>query len=493
MLRIFWSVVVLLGVFVASTTRVTDAASIMAGIVIIAASLVPAYLAAKGRVQGTPIFPVYAISGIWLYALPVLMKHPLVAVYEAHQHLQAALVVVLHFIVGTVVWYVVARRPIKPPRRCHALRAGEGDTVFLALFLAAGILTVGLQGGWFGERGLVPIDPRILNIAQRLIFGLVNLTILLFSYRWGKKELSESQRWVFAFSFLLMAISTTTTLYLLNLLSMTVLFTIGFTLGRRRIPWLLLAVVFPIVSVLHYGKQDMRDIHWTERQAVRIQPTQYFSWYREWAMHARDNIPWLASGEMRREAERSNILERTSLMHLLLRVQHMSPEEIPYLRGRTYTIIPELMIPRIFHPNRPSTIEGVRILSVHYRLLSADAARRTTIGWGLLNEAVANFGVAGAVLLGALLGFFYGQLSRLSLGAPLLSFRVLFTFIVLGIAIFFEYSLSVYVTSLFQTCIPLLLLRWFIMKPVDVAREPATRRQRSGAPAALPVASADSP
>src|SRR5206468_2846385 len=82
-------------------------------------------------------------------------------------------------------------------------------------------------------------------------------------------------------------------------------------------------------------------------------------------------------------------------MQLLLFVQAASPDDVPFMDGETYAILPTLLVPRILMPNKPASHEGTYLLNIHYGIQTRDDTAKTTIGFGLLNEAFANFGYIG--------------------------------------------------------------------------------------------------
>src|SRR5947209_20290509 len=76
LLRAFWLGVAGLSVFAALTSRPAWFESDLGGILIAIAALMPAYLWCSGKVRGVPIFPVYALTYLWTYALPLASNHP---------------------------------------------------------------------------------------------------------------------------------------------------------------------------------------------------------------------------------------------------------------------------------------------------------------------------------------------------------------------------------------------------------------------------------
>lgn len=126
---------------------------------------------------------------------------------------------------------------------------------------------------------------------------------------------------------------------------------------------------------------------------------------------------------------------------------------MPGLQGASYAIIPTLLVPRVLAPDKPTSHEGTTLLNIHYGLQRRDDTVTTTIGWGLFNEAYGNFGYAGVVGLGVVLGLAFGAFARWTQDVPELSARFLAGVLVLSIAFQTEFSAGVLVTSLFQSAV----------------------------------------
>ncbi|NJK93042.1 MAG: hypothetical protein HC904_15225 [Blastochloris sp.] len=164
------------------------------------------------------------------------------------------------------------------------------------------------------------------------------------------------------------------------------------------------------------------------------------------------------------EQDQSSLLERSSLMHLMLFMRDMNTRGHPHLNGETYTIIPSLLTPRAINPDKPWSHEGTYLLNIHYGLQTREETSTTTIGFGLINEAYGNFGLLGCLLIGVCSGTFFGWVSRWSWGMPVLSFRSLFAVLVLASSFQTEYSMGVFVTTIFQGTIALSAFSFFFMK-----------------------------
>jgi len=225
------------------------------------------------------------------------------------------------------------------------------------------------------------------------------------------------------------------------------------------VPWISFVAGILLFVFLHVGKAEMRDRYWGDADQGPVQLTEYPAFFTEWVSTSLDN---LKASEAKEESEHT-LLERSSLMQILLYEQTLSVQ-VPFLFGDTYVIVPELLIPRIFYPDKPTTHEGTYRLNVHYGFQTREQTETTTIGFGLLNEAYANFGLAGMGILAIVSGAFYGWVERWAAAAPLLSFRGFFAIIVASYSFQTEFAAGVYVAALFQSTIALAGLSLLILR-----------------------------
>jgi hypothetical protein len=134
------------------------------------------------------------------------------------------------------------------------------------------------------------------------------------------------------------------------------------------------------------------------------------------------------------------------------------------LGGATYTIIPRLLVPRLFDPDKPDSHQGTSMLNVQFGLQSEEDTQGTTIGWGLLNEAYGNFGIAGVALIGGVLGLLFAFVGRLTAGAPVMSLENMIGVTFAAISIQSEFTMAIFATVLFQSLVVLVLVVPFLEK-----------------------------
>jgi hypothetical protein len=134
----------------------------------------------------------------------------------------------------------------------------------------------------------------------------------------------------------------------------------------------------------------------------------------------------------------------------------LSPEKLPYLEGDTYRDIPGQFVPRFFWPDKPLGHVSTYRLSIYYGLQREEDTIKTTIGFGILPEAYANFGFFGLVLVGALVGFCQKLIRSWSAQSPILSYPGILTVLLMSWSFSTEHTMSIWLSSLYQACVAVL-------------------------------------
>jgi len=464
--RIFWFAVILLVGVVVITARPQYPESSLGAVMVGAAALLPVWLWMAGRVIGLPLFPVYAATHVGTYALPLLYEHPIVSLFPADNQLIGAATVTGFLLLGTVTWYLIGHGTSTPVTTCLLLNPANADTFFLVAIAGGTLFSVATTANWLS------MDPGLFAIVRAVALALGALGCFALSYRLGRGELTPARALLFRVLIAALIFSNVPSLLLITAMSVIVVAALGYTLGARRFPWLLCLLSVLAFVFLHAGKGDMRAIYWKEDEDPTIQPLNYPSFLAEWIRRSAANI---AAGRSETGEEGQTLLQRASLMQLLLYEQVMTPDEVSYMNGETYAIIPALLIPRIFNPTKIASHEGTYLLNIHYGFQTREATATTTIGFGLLNESYANFGYAGVALLAVVLGAYYAAVSRWAQRAPVLSFRSLFAILVASYAFQTEFAAGVYVSALFQsTCALLGVAALFMRRANCRGSAPAT-------------------
>ena len=150
--------------------------------------------------------------------------------------------------------------------------------------------------------------------------------------------------------------------------------------------------------------------------------------------------------------------------------------------GKTYALIPPLFIPRVFWPDKPRTHEGQVMLNLHFgRQATIEQTEQTYIAWGLLPEAVGNFGIVGGpIFLGGILGWILGWLERVSLYKRIFSVEGL---ILIGTLLLFagsyEMVASVLLTATFQFLVAVMIGGLMLLAVFGRSEQPESHYARS--------------
>ena len=456
LLKAFWLVALGLFVFELFWSETSSLVTNFSAILITAAALLPSYLWCSGRAQGMPIFPFFALTFIWTHALPLVSNNPKVATYSSASHLFACYTVAGFLGLATFVWFQFVKSTPLPPKSYRALSSQKGVVFFLWVMVIDVLFNMYFVGGWFY------LDGGVFSFVRGAILGLTALATFVLAYQLGTQELTKGQASLFLFLLVANMITNAIGLLIIGAASTFLIAAIAFIIGRQKIPVLIILIALVCLSLLHYGEAEMRAKYWFGGQNNFVQPWEYPARYAEWTGYSlaflkeQNNLP--------KSQERASLLQRSSVIHLLLLAQDKSPDTLPFLYGKTYTFLPQLLVPRIFNHDKIRSHEGTYILNIYYGLQTRKDTLSTTIGWGLLSESYANFGLLGCGGLAIVLGVAYGQSTRWSLNTPLLSARSLFAVLIMTFAFQTEWTAGVYVAALFQSSVVLGGIVIFLMR-----------------------------
>ena len=428
---------------------------IIGALLIINAAMLPSYLWVVGRVRGLPLFPGYALTFTWSFGLPLVEDHPIVALFSSWDQFVAACSVTGFLVIGTLVWYPIARRPPRPPAICWGMEDTEHTSFLLAALGACALWHVALTATW------IHLPAGVASIASAILIAVEALTCFVLSYQLGKRKLSRQVRLTFFLLLGAMLIAILPNLLLITAMSLLAITCMAYVFASKKLPWLVMSLAMGAFAFLHLGKAEMREKYWHDDEAPAMTPARYPAFLVEWIETSMQAIHRSKDDEARGES----LLERSSLMHWLLYFQARTPREIPYLNGATYAAIPRMFVPRIFDPEKPMSSEAGDLIAVTYEIQTREGTETTHLAFGLLDEAFANFGFVGMAGLGILLGGIYGKVGHWARSMPILSFRSLFAVLVASYCFEAEFTSTYYVAAMFQSTIVLVVVGIVFMRP----------------------------
>ena len=441
-------------------------------LVLTAAALPIAFWVRAGAI-GIPVFPIIAALYYLFYALPILRNHVL---FFTNAEIDYAAETVAIFLVCATAAFALVTRNVTSRRLVR-----EG-TVFLDRHVPRLIL-VGLGfGALFNILMMIgafdSVGPYI-EVIRSFALTLASVSAYLMGYARARRLLS-STRWMQAVALLgIITIASVVSLFLIGVVTIMACVFLGYIVAVRRIPWVTILCSVAVLGVLHAGKGEMRAKYWGTYTANQITVTDAPEVLYHWFRVGLDNI--IADDQ----AGGQSIVDRASLLHMVMRVQRKTPDEIPYFEGETYELFPKMIVPRVFNPDKVVSQRALQILSIRYGLQNEESARSTTIGWGLVAEAYANFGLLGVICIGVLYGLMTGGLMRWSAFSSTLSIPNLITIAATANFVNIEADLSYMLTNLahtvFGAAIGFAALRF--MKIYRTGR----RTRKRGRPSRLPA------
>lgn len=437
------AVLVLAGGYLAATAQTRDLTHILLGLGILVFAALPMLLWFKNGGGRFPALESMMLLGISAYAMPLLREHEHLQYYSSDVITRASVAVLLHLITAFAVYQITPGQPRRGRFWSESiLTKGVERTVAYGIILSTSYIGIAAFTDW------IPDD--LLSVLRAVFYGLGTICTFVTTQRWGRGELSRGDCWLFGGLLVLQLLFMAMSLLLVQSITLLGVAFMGYLSGGRGVPWRAMLAAFAIVAILHNGKYEMRRLYWEEkRPAPGI--FELPAYYVEWVGYGLS--PDGGSGG---KGASRRLIERTSLMHILCLVADYSPAQQPYLGGQTYANVLPQLIPRFFWPDKPRSHISTYQLSIYYGLQDEDATQTTTIAFGQLAEAYANYGWLGAVFLGAFYGFVIRKLQWWSRDSPMFSLAGLMMILVTAWSFNGELTMAAWVSSLFQALLVVL-------------------------------------
>jgi hypothetical protein len=422
--------------------------------------LVPAFLWVNCGAFGIPVLPVVAALYYLYYALPLLIGDTL-RIYKTSDLVWATLSVGAFLTAAALAAWPFLGAPRRKTGHAPANRASRyarsikqrsirnislADDLYRLIFagLAAGVVfNAAAAAGKLGFLG------NLTGAVRACVFPLTYVACYLTGYARGSGLLT-GQRWLFACgSFLALTVLSMSNLFLVGGALNVAAIMLGYVLATKRLPWFGIAIVFAVLSILNAGKYAVREAYWAHNsQTVRnASLAQLPGMLIDWFVEGISNVGSAST------MNSPSLLERTSLLHMVLTVQEATPKVIPYLEGETYAMLPRMLVPRFVDSEKIESQAVLNLLSVRYGRERAEDTAKTTIGWGMVAEAYANFGNLGVIAVGAVFGALCGFLMRLSATAGPTSVAMLIAIASTLTLCNVESDFSYIMVTLFQTIV----------------------------------------
>jgi hypothetical protein len=421
--------------------KVDDVVHLALGLGMFALSIVPGLLWARGGGSRFPVFETIMVLCANSYAMPMLNAQEQLAGYAPEVITRSGLTVIAYQVVALLTYVNVRGIPGRSAFWRESLITHQVEK-----FIVYGMV---LSTFYIWASTFTTWVPRELESILRAVFyGIGILCTFITSQRWGRGELTQNEKTVFVCTFVPQLIFMSVGLILIGAISLIGIALLGYLSGGKRIPWLVIGVAFVAIAVLHTGKTKMRIKYW-DGGLPSPTMTELPAYFTEWVEFGLEPT----SGG---KTVSQKMIERTSLIHMLCLIVDCTPSRQDYLYGKTYTYVPPQLIPRLFWPDKPRSHIATYELAIYYGLQDEEATNSTTIAFGMLAEAYANFGLIGGILLGAFWGYTLKKLQIWSTFSPMFSFAGLFMVLLTAWAFNAELTMAAWVSSFEQAVIVVL-------------------------------------
>ncbi len=407
------------------------------GMAICVLALLPVLVWTRTMGHNYPIFEIFMATNVTSYGIPLLTEHDAVTLFDEQVRQAAALVVIAFLAAASIAYYATRATPRATPLWTRQVLERPNKQWMLRGLILSSLYTL-----------VVPYlygpPPGIEGILRAVFFGIGTSCTFIISMAWGLGRLQRGEQVLVVVCLALQFVLLSSSLILRAGTSIVLLGLVGYFFGSRRIPYVALAITLPVLAALNIGKYDLRKKYWTPdaqyQPGLNALPAFYTEWF-EAGLRPQVQTDTKAS---------KLLLERNSLLQILCLVINRTPDFQPFLYGETYKQIPGQFVPRIFWPEKPRGHISTYTLSIYYGLQSEEATHETTIAFGFLPEAYANFGTWGALGLGVVFGFCFRKITLWSVRSPIFSYAGLMLILLTAWSFQTELPLSAWLASLFQ-------------------------------------------
>jgi hypothetical protein len=423
------------------TANVDDFLHMCLGILIFVLAVVPCLIWARSGGGRFPVFETILVLCANAYAIPLLNAREQLAAYPTEVITKAGLAVVIYQISAILIY--IGTKGV--PGRSRFWRESI-ITRDIERLIVYGLISSTIY--FWANTFTTWIPLELESILRAVFFGVSTLCTFVSTQRLGRGEMARHEKIVLFCTLIPQLILMSVGLLLIVPIGLIGIALLGYLSGGKRIPWLVIAGVFVLLAILHTGKTKMRTKYWDEKYPAPT-ITQLPTYFGEWIEYGLQPT----SGE---KSVGHKLIERSSLMHIMCLVVSITPEQQDYLYGKTYSYVLPQLIPRLFYPGKPRSHVATYELGVYYGLQDEEATNTTTIAFGLLTEAYANFGLLGSVLLGAFWGFGLKKLQVWSTFSPMFSLAGLSMVLLTAWSFNAELTMAAWVSSLEQALLVVL-------------------------------------
>jgi hypothetical protein len=356
------------------------------------------YFARKEK--GLPTMPIFCLAFALQFAIPIFTRDATIELAQGETRLledsdvTAALMLATIGIVALQVgYYAFQRSPLKKAVPVAQLPLNKSKAIICCLLLGVVLPLL------FNLRAIIPEEYQlplsaVLTLLQNQVYVVIGVLGWLV---YGRKSSKWFAVWLYALIAITAVHGISTGVLEEALIPIGVLFVVRW-LFTRRISLSLAACVIGLILFLSPVKGEYRQqlrLDDSSGAAEMSSVERASLWIKQAATY------WAETFAGRRDLQEatSSATSRADFIHQVAYIHSMTPSEIPYQYGRTYSYFAVALVPRALWPGKPLAGSANGFYAVTYGIASEEGIKTTTFGISILGEAFINFGWYGAVFV----------------------------------------------------------------------------------------------
>lgn len=363
---------------------------------------------------GLPTMPIFSLAFALQFAIPIFTRDATIELAQGETRLledsdvtKALLLAIVGIVALLVGYYSFQKGPLKKAVPVAQLHLNQTKAVLCCLLLGAVLPLL------FNLRAIIPQEYQlplsaILTLLQNQVYVVIGVLGWLVYERKASKWYAL---WLYGLIVITALHGISTGVLEEALIPIGVLFVVRW-LYTRRISLTVAACVIGLILFLSPVKGEYRQqlrLDDSSGAAEMSSLTRASLWIRQ----AGDYWVETFSGRRNLAEATSSATSRADFIHQVAYIYSMTPDEVPYQYGRTYSYFAVALIPRALWPGKPQAGSANTFFATTYGLLTEEGAKTTTFGMSLLGEAFINFGWAGVVFVMLIQGLAIAALERM--------------------------------------------------------------------------------
>jgi hypothetical protein len=364
--------------------------------------------------SGLPTMPIFGVAFALQFAIPIFTRDATIELAMGETRLledsdvaAALLMANIGILALMIAYYSFQKIPFRKAVPVAQLHLNQTKAVLFCLLLGVVLPLL------FNFRAIIPQEYQlplsaILKVLQNQVYVVIGVLGWLV---YGRKASKWYALWLYGLIVVTALHGISTGILEEALVPIGVLFVVRWLYTKRISPTLAAGVIGMILF--------LSPVKGEYRQQLRLDDSsgnaEMSSLARAtlWIRQAGDYWVETFSGRRDLVEATAGATSRADFIHQVAYIYSMTPEEVPYQYGRTYSYFAVALIPRALWPGKPQAGSANGFYAVNYGITSEEGAKTTTFGMSLLGESFINFGWAGVVFVMLIQGLAIAVLERI--------------------------------------------------------------------------------